>query len=158
MRLTEHFTLLEFTASDAARRLRIDNTPGSTALHALQRLAELMEQVRDVLGGVPVLISSGYRSAALNAAVGGSATSAHLLGLAADFTAPAFGEPRAICEELIAAGLVWDQLILEHPSAEAPGGRWVHIGLPQLGKPRRQILTAIKRGGKTRYETGLVRP
>lgn len=158
MRLTEHFTLLEFTASDAARRLRIDNTPGTTALHALQRLAELMEQVRDVLGGVPVLISSGYRSAALNAAVGGSATSAHLLGLAADFTAPAFGTPRAICEELIAAGLVWDQLILEHPSAEAPGGRWVHIGLPQLGKPRRQILTAINRGGRVRYETGLVRP
>ena len=83
---------------------------------------------------------------------------AHLLGLAADFTAPAFGTPRAVCEELIAAGLVWDQLILEHPSAEAPGGRWVHIGLPQLGKPRRQILTAIKRGGKTRYEIGLVRP
>lgn len=158
MNLTKHFTLLEFTASDAARRLRIDNTPGTTALHALQRLAELMEQVRDVLGGVPILISSGYRSAALNAAVGGSATSAHLLGLAADFTAPAFGTPRAICEELIAAGLVWDQLILEHPSAEASGGRWVHIGLPQLGKPRRQILTAIKRGGKTRYEIGLVRP
>lgn len=158
MRLTEHFTLLEFTASDAARRLRIDNTPGTTALHALQHLAELMEQVRDVLGGVPVLISSGYRSAALNAAVGGSATSAHLLGLAADFTAPSFGTPRAICEELIAAGLVWDQLILEHPTPAAPGGQWVHIGLPQLGKPRRQILTAIKRGGKTRYEIGLVRP
>lgn len=158
MRLTEHFTLLEFTASDAARRLRIDNTPVTTALHALQRLAELMEQVRDVLGGVPVLISSGYRSAALNAAVGGSATSAHLLGLAADFTAPAFGTPRAICQELIAAGVVWDQLILEHPSAADPDGRWVHIGLPQLGKPRRQILTAINRGGRVRYETGLVRP
>ena len=158
MKLTEHFTLLEFTASDKARQLRIDNTPGSTALHALQRLAELMEQVRDVLGGVPVLISSGYRSAALNAAVGGSATSAHLLGLACDFTAPAFGTPRAICEELIAAGLVWDQLILEHPTPAAPGGQWVHNGLPQLGKPRRQILTAIKRGGKTRYEIGLVRP
>ena len=117
-----------------------------------------MEQVRDVLGGVPVLISSGYRSAALNAAVGGSATSAHLLGLAADFTSPAFGAPRAICEELIAAGLVWDQLILEHPSAADPDGRWVHIGLPQLGKPRQQILTAINRGGRVRYETGLVRP
>ena len=156
MNLTKHFTLLEFTASDAARRLRIDNTPGTTALHALQHLAELMEQVRDVLGGVPVLISSGYRSAALNAAVGGSATSAHLLGLAADFTAPAFGSPRAICQELIAAGLVWDQLILEHPSAAEPDGRWVHIGLPQLGKPRRQILTAINRGGRVRYETGLV--
>ena len=156
MNLTKHFTLLEFTASDAARRLRIDNTPGTTALPALQRLAELMEQVRDVLGGVPVLISSGYRSAALNAAVGGSATSAHLLGLAADFTAPAFGSPRAICQELIVAGLVWDQLILERPSAAEPDGRWVHIGLPQLGKPRRQILTAINRGGRVRYETGLV--
>ena len=158
MNLTEHFTLLEFTASDAARRLRIDNTPGTTAMHALQRLSELLEEVRDVLGGVPILISSGYRSAALNAAVGGSATSAHLLGLAADFTAPAFGSPRAICQELIAAGLVWDQLILERPSAAVPDGRWVHIGLPQLGKPRRQILTAINRGGRVRYETGLVRP
>jgi zinc D-Ala-D-Ala carboxypeptidase len=153
MNLTPNFTLAEFTATAK----RIDNTPSTNDMRALQKTAELMEQVRAVCGGKPVLISSGYRSYALNRATGGSVTSAHRCGLACDFTIPQFGTPRAICEELIAAGLVWDQLILEFPTADEPGGQWVHIGLPVLGKPRRQVLTAIKLKNVTHYQQGLAR-
>jgi hypothetical protein len=53
---------------------------------------------------------------------------------------------------------VWDQLILEFPTAAEPGGQWVHIGLPIVGKPRRQVLTALKRERLTHYATGLVKP
>jgi len=158
MNLTPNFTLAEFTASDTAAAKRIDNSPSTNDMRALQKTAELMEQVRAVCGGKPVLISSGYRSYALNRATGGSVTSAHRYGLACDFTIPQFGTPRAICEELIAAGLVWDQLILEFPTAEEPGGRWVHIGLPIMGKPRRQVLTALKRERLTHYANGLIQP
>jgi zinc D-Ala-D-Ala carboxypeptidase len=158
MKLTEHFTLAEFTGSADARELRIDNTPNADEMRAIQRTAELMQQVREVCGSKRVFISSGFRSHALNRAVGGSATSAHRYGLAADFTIPDFGTPRAVCEELIAAGLVWDQLILEFPTKDEPGGRWVHLGLAVLGKPRRQVLTAIKLNKVTHYRQGLVQP
>lgn len=158
MILTPNFTLAEFIDSPTAKARGIDNTPNVDEMRNIQKTAELMQQVRDVCGKKPVQISSGFRSHTLNRAVGGSASSAHRYGLAADFTIPAFGTPRAICEELIAAGLIWDQLILEFPTPEDQGGRWVHIGLPVLGKPRRQVLTAIKRKNVTHYQQGLVKP
>lgn len=158
MILTKHFTLAEFTASRIAEDLGLDNTPSIDEVRNLQKTADLMQQVRDVCGGRPVLVSSGFRSAAVNRAAKGSATSAHRYGLACDFTIPGFGPPRAICEELIAAGLVWDQLILEHPTKQAPDGKWVHIGLPILGKPRRQVMTAIPRANAIHYLFGLVMP
>lgn len=158
MKLTEHFTLTEFTKSAKAAELGIDNEPSAEEMRNLQRTANVMQQVRDVCGGKPVVISSGYRGYALNRAVGGSSTSAHRYGLAADFTIPAFGTPRAVCQELIAAGLIWDQLILEFPTTDDPGGRWVHLGLPVHGKPRRQVLTAIKLNKVTHYRQGLVLP
>jgi hypothetical protein len=158
MILTPNFTLAEFTDSPTARARGIDNTPNVDEMRNIQRTAELMQQVRDVCSGHPVMITSGFRSHALNRAVGGSATSAHRYGLAADFVIPAFGTPRAICEELVAAGLIWDQLILEFPTIEQPGGKWVHIGLAPLGKPRRQVLTAQRRNKLTHYAKGLVEP
>jgi zinc D-Ala-D-Ala carboxypeptidase len=158
MKLTKNFNLNEFIDSPTAIKRGIDNTPTVEEMRNIQRTADLMQQVRDVCGGRPVLINSGFRSHALNKAVGGSATSAHRYGLAADFVIPAFGTPRAICEELVSAGLVWDQLILEFPTSQHPGGQWVHIGLPVLGKPRRQVLTAIKRAKVTHYAQGLVHP
>jgi zinc D-Ala-D-Ala carboxypeptidase len=158
MNLTANFTLDEFTQSSKANEFGIDNTPGIDEIRNLQKIADLMQQVRDVCGGNPVKISSGFRCGDLNRVIGGSATSAHRYGLAADFTIPRFGSPRAICEELIAAGLVWDQLILEHPTTEQPDGKWVHLGLPILGKPRRQVLTAIKRPKAIHYAAGLVMP
>lgn len=130
--LTPHFNVAELTRSDTAQARGIDNTAPPEVLANLQRLAELLERVRAVLG-VPVHISSGYRSPALNRAVGGVANSVHMSGLAADITAPAFGTPLQVAQAIQAAGIEFDQLIHEY-------GRWVHIGLSE-GTPRWQLLT-----------------
>jgi uncharacterized protein YcbK (DUF882 family) len=76
--------------SQTAARMGIDNTPTPEILKNLRIMAAKLEEIRSLLG-VPVLVSSGYRCPALNKAVGGSKGSAHLLGLAADITAPSFG-------------------------------------------------------------------
>ncbi|SIO50443.1 Peptidase M15 [Burkholderia sp. GAS332] len=148
MRLTDHFTLDELTQSETAARRGIANTPSPAIVESLTRTAQTLEQVRTLLGSCPVLVSSGYRSPALNAAVGGSATSAHVQGLAADFFCPGFGSPLDICRKIAASGIAFDQLIFE--------GTWVHLGLGVVGqKPRNQVLTAHFGGGVTRYDTGL---
>ena len=101
--LTPHFTLDEFTASQTAARMGLPNMPSGQEMANLQRTAETMEKVRTILGDKPVLISSGYRSPAVNAAVGGASNSAHMSGLAVDFTAPGFGSPLDICHAANAA-------------------------------------------------------
>jgi hypothetical protein len=141
--LTEHFTLEEFTRSDKARELRINNTPAPTIVANLRRLAKFNELVRLELKGAAMVISSGYRCPALNRAVGGAANSAHLDGLACDFKAPAFGTPMAICQALERSTLQFDQLIYERVG----GAVWVHLGIAAEGKtPRRQVLTIDSRG------------
>ncbi|SFD28679.1 D-Ala-D-Ala carboxypeptidase family metallohydrolase [Collimonas sp. OK412] len=141
--ITEHFTLEEFTRSDTARILGIVNTPAPAIVANLRRLARFNELVRLELGGAAMVISSGYRCPALNRAVGGAGSSAHLDGLACDFTAPAFGTPMDICEKLDKSYLQFDQLIYER----AGGAIWVHLGIAVEGKtPRRQVLTIDSRG------------
>ena len=146
-KLTEHFTLEEFTDSQTAARRGMDNAPkeGGKAHRNLLRIAETMEKVRAILGH-PVLISSGYRSEWLNAAVGGSKKSAHTHGLAADFTCPGFGTPLAICKALEPHmdDLGVDQLIHEFNT-------WVHLGLSG-GEPRHQALTIDKRGTRHGFD------
>lgn len=146
MRLSPHFTLDELTRSDTASARGIDNTPGPAHLANLQRLAETLEQVRALLGH-PMLISSGYRSPALNRAIpNSSSTSDHSNGLAADFTSPRFGTVRKICEAIIASGIKFDQLIYEQGST-----KWVHIGIgPRM---RREVLSWSP---ARRYVPGLV--
>lgn len=147
-KLTDHFSLAEMTASETAARKGIDNTPSPAIIKNLTRTAQLLERVRVLLGSKPILVSSGYRSPALNAAVGGSKTSAHMQGLAADFICPGFGTPLAICQRLDSLGMEFDQLIQE--------GNWVHIGLAAEGiKPRRQVLTARFSSVGTTYGSGL---
>ena len=142
MMLSKHFHLSEFTASQTAARKRIDNTPTPAIIAQLKATARSMELVRTILGGKPILISSGYRSPALNKAVGGSRTSAHVRGDAVDFICPGFGSPLAICRALsIQPDLPYDQIIEE--------GTWVHIGFAK--SPRREVLTM--RDGK--YQLGL---
>ena len=146
--LTAHFTLEDLTASDTARRRGIDNMPSAAVTANLRRTAETLERVRDVLGGRPVIINSGYRAAALNRAVGGVPSSAHLSGLAADFVCPKFGAPLDICRAISASSIEFDQLIQE--------GTWVHIGLAPIGtKPRRQVLTASFGAKSATYSEGL---
>jgi hypothetical protein len=155
--LSPHFWLSEFTTSQAAARLVLDNTPPPQALANLARLAGLLEVVRQLLGDRPLVISSGYRSEAVNRAVKGAVGSAHLFGCAADFHVPGLS-PLEVCRLLVSApGLGFEQLIDE--------GDWVHLAVPQYVTAdnartggQHQVLTAqFNPGGKkTTYLPGLV--
>jgi zinc D-Ala-D-Ala carboxypeptidase len=146
--LTPHFTLEEFIASQTAARLGLPNMPTGQERANVQRTAEMMEKVRTILGDRPVLISSGYRSPQVNKAVGGSEKSAHMSGLAVDFTVPGFGTPIQICHKLSPlspdmAELAIDQLIYEFNS-------WVHLGL-SADAPRHMALTIDTGGTRTGF-------
>lgn len=148
MNITDHFTLDEMVASQTAARRGIDNTPTPEIVVNLTRTAQTLERVRVLLGSRPITVSSGYRSPALNRAVGGAANSAHLRGLAADFICPAYGSPLAICKAIAASNIDFDQVIQE--------GTWVHIGLAASGqKNRRQLLTAQFGTDGATYRSGL---
>lgn len=137
MQLSEHFTLDELTFSEAATRNGVSNVPTPRIVENLRFLAEQLEKVRALLG-VPMRITSGYRSEAVNTWVGGSLTSQHRFGLAADFVAPAFGTPYEVAKAIAASDLPFDQLIHEY-------GAWVHVSFVR-NNPRRQALSIFKRG------------
>jgi hypothetical protein len=143
--LSPHFSLDEFTASQTATRHGIDNTPNETAVENLRMLAALLEQVRLLLGGNSIRISSGYRSINLNRDIGSNDTSAHVLGYAADFTCSGFGTPIQVAKKIAESNLKFDQLIYE--------GTWIHISCDP--KNRRQLLTARFVNGKAHYTTGI---
>jgi zinc D-Ala-D-Ala carboxypeptidase len=142
--LTPHFTLEEFTDSQTAARKGLHNVPplGSPERANLQRAAETMEKVRAILGDKPILISSGYRSPKVNAAVGGAESSAHMSGLAVDFSAPGAGTPLQICRKLEPhmKALSIDQLIHEF-------NQWVHLGLSSDPIKARQMTLTINQSG-----------
>ena len=135
--LSRYFTLAEMTVSETAARRGLSNKPTPEALESLKRLAVTLDRIRAALGH-PVVITSGYRSPEVNASVGGSKTSAHCKGLAADFTCPGYGTPLEVAKAIAAMGLEFDQLIHEY-------GTWVHLGLAD-GRARKQLLTIDKRG------------
>lgn len=160
-RLSKNFTLSELLISQTAARHGIDNYPTVPHQANLQRLAAgLLQPVRDLLG-VPILISSGYRSETLNTKIKGSKTSAHSIGFAADFTAPSYGDPHqivtALAHLLPKHGIKFDQLILEFYNPKTGQG-WVHIGLYNRAmQQRNQVLTAKRRAdGSTEYLEGVV--
>lgn len=144
MNLTPHFTIEELTHSDMASRRGIDNQPPADVLPRLVALAQKLEEVRDLVGA-PLVIHSGYRSPAVNRAVGGSTLSAHCNGYAADFIAPAFGTPRQIAQALASSDIEFDQVIYE--------GTWVHISCDP--SRRRHVLTAHFNGGPATYTQGV---
>jgi hypothetical protein len=143
--LSLHFTLEELTLSDTAERLGIPNDPPPWVVENLRRLAKVLEQVRQHLGGA-IIVRSGYRCPELNAAVNGSKNSAHTKGLAADFVAPSYGTPRECAIAISRNGVEFDQLIAE--------GRWVHLGLSET-EPRGEILTAKFTTAGVTYERGI---
>jgi len=147
MNLSTHFTLEELTHSQWAERAGINNEPGPNELANLRRLADVLELVRYTLGA-PVIVSSGYRDPIVNRAIGGSSSSHHVLGLAADFICPGFGTPAAVCRKLMSQeNIKFDQLINEY-------NRWTHIGIPINGiAPRLQALSKFR---GTRYLSGIL--
>lgn len=145
--LTDNFSLDEFIFSQTAARSGIDNTPDETILLNLRHLAKTLELVRTTLGNVPIIISSGYRCPDLNKAIKGAKSSAHLTGLAVDFTAPKFGTVLQTARAIAASDLVFDQIIYEF-------GRWVHLGVSAPGATlaRMQQLSIMVAG---KYHPGL---
>ena len=135
MKLSEHFTLSELTVSDWASRNNVDNTPPADMMDSMKLLASKLEEVRAALKQ-QINVNSGYRSPKVNKAIGGKPTSSHQYGLAADIRSP-FGYPMQVCEAIIAAGIKFDQLILEYPTPD--GGGWTHIGIGK--KMRQEVLT-----------------
>ena len=139
MNLSPNFTLDELTASQTAARKGLDNTPNATEVANLVRVAALLEEVRALLNK-PILINSGFRSKAVNDAVGSRDTSQHRLGCAADIRVPGM-TPREVVEACIAANIGYDQIIEEF-------GSWTHISVPNTAStaPRRQALTIDRQG------------
>src|SRR5512147_97519 len=129
MQLSTHFRLSEFTSSQTATRRGIDNTPSREVVDALKRTALGLEAVRSLLMA-PIIITSGYRSPALNKAIGGAKNSQHVRGEAVDFICPGFGSPKEVCEAINRSSLQFDQLIYE--------GTWIHISFSE--KPKREAL------------------
>ena len=137
MNITPHFTLDELTFTD---HREFDNEPDYDETENLLRLAKLLEQVKSVLGGVPIMVNSAFRCKEVNDAVGSKDTSQHRLGCAADIRVPGV-TPDEVVKAIIAAGLPFDQLIREFD-------RWTHISVPNVesAKPRGQVLIIDKEG------------
>jgi len=135
--LTEHFTLEELTTTD---HREFDNTPNASETANLTRLADFLEQVKEAVGGKPVMVNSAFRSAQVNAAVGSKETSQHRIGCAADIRVPGM-TPDQVVKAIMAAGLAYDQLIREFD-------RWTHISITNdpKGKPRGQTLIIDRQG------------
>ena len=140
MLLTPHFTLEELTVTD---HREFDNTPNSSEINNLKRLAGLLEEVKTLLGGKPIMVNSAFRSKQVNDAVGSKDTSQHRVGCAADIRVPGV-TPDEVVKAVIASSIGYDQIIREFNS-------WTHISVPNnpSGTPRKQALIIDKQGTRT---------
>jgi zinc D-Ala-D-Ala carboxypeptidase len=151
MKLSANFSLLELTKSDTAIRKDIDNTPDDVVIANLQALVDnVLQVVRDKFGVVK--ITSGYRSPVLNSSIGGSKTSQHCFGFAADFEVG--GVDNKELAVWIRDNLEFTQLILEFYTEGDANSGWVHCAYDATDL-KKQVLTATKVGGKTKYLTGI---
>ena len=151
MQLSEHLSLAEVTRSESAKRRGISNMPTPAHIENFKLLAaNIFEPIREHFGK-PIHISSGYRSDALNKAIGGSKTSQHCAGEAIDIDmdGSANGVTNKMVFDYIKDNLNFDQLIWEFGTASNPD--WVHVSYESTGKQRKQVLRAVKSGGATTY-------
>lgn len=141
MKLSPNFSLQEMTQSEYAARHGLDNTPDQATIENLKRTAALLEEVRAVCG-TPIIVSSGYRSPQVNAGVGGSKTSQHVVGCAADIRALKMSI-NELMQKIVRSTIQYDQVIIEFNS-------WVHISVPSTPslKPRLQKLVIDRSGTK----------
>ncbi|MFZ9326474.1 MAG: D-Ala-D-Ala carboxypeptidase family metallohydrolase [Polynucleobacter sp.] len=153
MNLTKNFTLAEMTKSETALRHDLDNTPGEVEIENLKLLCEkVLQPIRDhVQTGIKV--NSGFRHPEVNAKVGGSKTSDHCKGQAADIEIP--GIANADLALWITQNLDFTQVILEFYTPGVPDSGWVHVSYDPANL-KKQVLTATKENGKTVYLPGLV--
>jgi hypothetical protein len=148
MLLSKSFTLNELTKSQEATRLGIDNAPNEEHILNLKLLCEnVLQPIRDFYG-MPLSVSSGYRSAALCEAIGSSSKSQHTKGQAADFEI--FGVANKDLANFVVKNLDYDQCILEFWNENEPNSGWVHCSFNASGN-RKQFLKAEKLNGRVVY-------
>jgi hypothetical protein len=150
MKLSARFTLRTLVHSDTARTRGIKNTPPLRLVKNLTLLARRLDAVQTLLRR-PLAISSGFRSPALNAEIGGSRTSHHTLGFAADFTCRKSGSPFQVCLRIAGSTIPFDQLIYEF--GDQQDGGWIHISFARPA--RRRVMTICL--GRQGYRRGLRR-
>ena len=145
MKLSEHFTLAELTASNKAAALGIDNSPAQELVPRLVLVAEMLERIRSTLGA-PITVTSGYRCQPLNRAVGGVTSSDHTQGRAADIIAPGYGTPYDIAKALapMVSVLGIGQLILEG----VKGKQWVHVSTNMPERVSNRVITITDAGAQ----------
>lgn len=149
MQLSKHLSLAEVTRSESAKRNGISNEPTAEHLENFKKLAEkVFEPIREHFNA-PIHISSGYRSAALNKKIGGASSSQHCSGEAIDIDMDGTAITNKQVFDFIKQHLEFDQLIWEFGTTSNPD--WVHVSYESTGKQRKQVLRAIKQGGKTTY-------
>ena len=153
MQLTSNFSLKELTVSETATRKGLDNTPNETVTANLKTLAETILQPLREHYGKSVKVNSGYRSPDVNASVGGSKTSDHCKGQAADIEIA--GVANGDLANYIASNFKFTQIILEFYTQGIPDSGWVHVSY-DANDLKCQTLTAVKIDGKTVYLPGLV--
>jgi zinc D-Ala-D-Ala carboxypeptidase len=151
--LTHNFSLHELTKSETALRYDMENNPGPAEAANLTELAgKVLQPIRDHYQK-GVKINSGFRHPDVNAKVGGSRTSDHCRGMAADLEIP--GVPNAELAQWVKDNLEFTQLILEFYTPGIPDSGWVHVSYDP-GNLKKQVMTATKQNGKTVYLPGLV--
>ena len=151
MKLSKNFTIAEYIKSQTATRKDIDNSLSEDHLESAKLLfAKVVQPVREQWG--VTVINSGYRSPALNKAVGGSSKSQHCKGEAVDLEC--VGSSNAEVAQWIESTLEFDQLILEFYTPGDPRSGWVHVSYKESNN-RKSVLTASKIKGKTVYSKGL---
>lgn len=152
----KYFSIRELTKSATATRLGIDNTAKGAVLASLTTLINCVLDPLRERWGAPIVVTSGYRCAALNKVVGGAASSQHTKGEAADIRS--LSDSRAdnmrLLRLLLGSDIEFDQVICEYPDND---GRpdWIHVSYKASGRNRRSMLTARRVGGVTKYYNGI---
>ncbi len=149
MQLSKNLSLAEVTRSETAKRRGVSNMPTEAHIANFKLLAEKVFQPIREHFAVPIHISSGYRSAALNKAIGGASSSQHCTGEAIDIDMDGTSVTNAAIFNYIKDNLEFDQLIWEFGTDTNPD--WVHVSYESTGKQRKQILKAVKQGKTTVY-------
>jgi zinc D-Ala-D-Ala carboxypeptidase len=149
MQLSKNLSLAEVIRSETAKRKGVSNMPTEAHIENFKLLAEKVFQPIREHFGVPIHISSGYRSEALNKAIKGSNTSQHCTGEAIDIDMDGTAIKNAEIFNYIKDNLEFDQLIWEFGTDANPD--WVHVSYESTGKQRKMILKAVKKGNATTY-------
>ncbi|EMO46612.1 D-Ala-D-Ala carboxypeptidase family metallohydrolase [Leptospira santarosai] len=145
MNLSKNFTLEQLTVTETG----LENKPDDQAIESLKRLCEAILEPLFEAVKLPISVSSGYRSPAVNRKIKGSVTSQHMRGEAADFGIKGMSK-QEICKKILELNLPFHQLINE---GIQNGATWVHVSIAPNGvKPKKEYMNGFSSLGKIKYQ------